>query len=98
MEPEKKPISGKLVVFLIGQTSMNLETSEVVESRTQKSAPSYLDVIPKQKVIKLEKRVTEGAEVGFLVKAYLPDAVVVEASFEIKDLLGEDNTEIKRRP
>jgi len=97
MEPEMKPISGRLVVFLIGQTGMNLETSEVIESRTQKSAPSYLDVIPKQKVIKLEKRVTDGAEVGFLVKAYLPDAVVVEASLEIEDLLGEATMDIKRR-
>ena len=97
MEPAMKPISGRLVVFLIGQTGMNLEASEVVESRTQKSAPSYLDVVPKQKVIKLEKRVTEGAEVGFLVKAYLPDAVVVEAFLEIEDLLGEATMDIKRR-
>jgi hypothetical protein len=97
MEPEKRPISGRLVVFLIGRTGMNLETSEVVESKTQKSAPSYLDVIPKQKVIKLEKRVTDGAEVGFLVKAYLPDSVVVEASLEIEDLLCEATLDIKRR-
>lgn len=97
MEPEKRPISGRLVVFLIGRTGMNLETSEVVESKTQKSAPSYLDVIPKQKVIKLEKRVTDGAEVGFLVKAYLPDSVVVEASLEIEDLLCEATLDFKRR-
>lgn len=96
MEPEKKPISGKLVVFLIGQTSMNLETSEVVESRTQKSAPSYLDVIPKQKVIKLEKRALDGAEVGFLVKAYLPDVVVVEASLEIEDILSGSTLDFKK--
>jgi hypothetical protein len=97
MEPEKRPISGRLVVFLIGRTGMNLETSEVVESKTQKSAPSYLDVIPKQKVIKLEKRVADGAEVGFLVKAYLPDSVVVEASLEIEDLLCEATLDFKRR-
>ncbi len=96
MEPEMKPISGRLVVFLIGQTGMNLEASEVVESKTQKSAPSYLDVVPKQKVIKLEKRVTDGAEVGFLVKAYLPGAVVVEASLEIEDLLCEATLDFKR--
>lgn len=96
MEPEKKPISGNLVVFLIGQTGMNLETSQVIESKTQKSAPSYLDVIPKQKIIKLEKRVTDGAAVGFLVKAYLPDVVVVEASLEIEDMLSEDTLDFKR--
>lgn len=96
MEPEKRPISGKLVVFLIGQTSMNLETSEVVESRTQKSAPSYLDVIPKQKVIRLEKRALDGAEVIFLVKAYLPDVVVVEASLEIENILSGSTLDFKK--
>ncbi len=75
---------------------MNLETSQVIESKTQKSAPSYLDVIPKQKIIKLEKRVTDGAAVGFLVKAYLPDVVVVEASLEIEDMLSEDTLDFKR--
>jgi len=91
-----KPIPGGLVVFLIGQTVMNLETSAVVESKTLKSAPTYLDVIPKQKVIRLEKRDVGGLEVGFLVKAYLPDVVVVEASLEMKDLLSDGTLEIKR--
>lgn len=97
MEPEKKPIPGSLVVFLIGQTDMNLETTELVEIKTLKSAPAYLDVIPKQKVIKLEKREINGSEVGFLVKAYLPDVVVVEASLEMNDILSDSTLELKRR-
>jgi hypothetical protein len=97
VEPEKKPIPGTLVVFLIGRTEMNLETTEVVEIKTIKSAPAYLDVIPKQKVIKLEKRVVDGSEVGFLVKAYLPDVVVVEASLNMDDLLSDVTLELKRR-
>ena len=46
MEPEMKPIPGRLVVFLVGQTEMNLETTEVVEVEIKalKSAPAYLDV------------------------------------------------------
>lgn len=97
MEPEKKPIPGSLVVFLIGQTDMNLETTELVEIKTLKSAPAYLDVIPKQKVIKLEKREINGSEVGFLVKAYLPDVVVVEASLEMNDILSNATLELKRK-
>lgn len=97
MEPEKKAIPGRLVVFLIGQTEINLETREVVEIKTLKSAPAYLDVIPKQKVIKLEKREVNGSEVGFLVKAYLPDVVVVEASLEMNDLLSDTTLEFKRQ-
>jgi hypothetical protein len=96
MEPEIKPIPGRLVVFLIGQTEDNLETTEVVEIRTIKSAPSYPDVIPKQKIIKLERRPIDGVEVGFLVKAYLPDVVVVEASLDMDDILGDATLDVKR--
>ncbi|HXY55811.1 MAG TPA: hypothetical protein VEM40_14190 [Nitrospirota bacterium] len=96
MEPETKMMPGRLVVFLIGQTDTNLETTEVVEVKAIKSAPSYLDVIPKQKIIRLEKRDVDGIEVGFLVKAYLPDAVVVEASLDMEDLLSDATLEFKR--
>lgn len=97
MEPEIKHIPGILVVFLVGQTDGNLETTAVVESKTLKSAPAYLDVIPKQKVIKLENRIVEGSQVGFLVKAYLPDVVIVEASLEMDDLLADTTLELKRK-
>ena len=51
-----KPIPGRLVVFLVGQTCMNLEATDVVETKALKSAPAYPDVIPKQKIIKIEKK------------------------------------------
>ena len=97
MEPEKKAVPGRLVVFLFGETAMNLEASGVVETRTVKSAPSYPDVIPKQKIIKIEKRPVEGIEVGFVVKAYVPDVVVVEASLDMDDILTDTTLEFKRR-
>ncbi len=96
MELEAKPVPGKLVVFLIGKTTGNLETTDVVEIKTAKSAPSYPDVIPKQKIIKLEKRAIDGVEVGFMVKTYLPEVVVVEASLDMDDILGEATLDVKR--
>ena len=95
-EWEKKKIPGKLVVFLFGETNINLETSQVVESRTLKSGPSYPDVIPKQKIIKLEKRRIDGVEVDFIVKAYLPDVVVVEATLDMDNILSDTTLEFKR--
>jgi hypothetical protein len=99
LEPtaEIRPIPGKLVVFLFGETGMNLETSDVVGSRISKSGPTYPDVIPKQKIIKIEKRRVDSDEVGFLVKAYLPDVVVVEASLDMDDILSNTTLEFKRR-
>ena len=96
MEQETKPLPGKLVVFLFGETGMNLETSDIVEIKTGKSAPSYPDVIPKQKVIKVEQRRSDGVEIDFLVKAYLPDVVVVEASLDMDDILSDSTLELKR--
>ena len=96
MEPEMKEIPGKLVVFLFGETNMNLETSEVVEIKTAKSAPSYPDVIPKQKIIKVETHKVDGVLVDFLVKTYLPDVVVVEASLSVDHILSDTILEFKR--
>lgn len=96
MEQEKKYFPGRLVVFLFGETGKNLEASDVVEIKTVKSAPSYPDVIPKQKVIKVEKRINDGVEVTFVVKAYLPDVVVVEASLDMDDILANTTLELKR--
>jgi hypothetical protein len=96
VKPKKKIIPGKLVVFLFGETDVNLETSKVVEIKTVKSAPSYPDVIPKQKIIKVERRHTDGVEVDFLVKAYLPDVVVVEASLDMKNILSDTTLDLKR--
>ena len=94
---EIQEIPGSVVVFMIGQSCMNLEANEVVEIKAIRSAPSYLDVIPKQKVIKQESRNVDGQEVGFLVKAYLPDVLVVEASVSVADILADSTLEFKRR-
>jgi len=96
VDSTNRPIAGKLVVFLIGQTRVDLETSAVVEIKTIKSAPSYPDVIPKQQIIRNEVRTVDGVEVGFLVKTYPPDVVVVEASLEQEDILDEKTLDVKK--
>jgi len=92
-----KELPGTLVVFMIGQTCMNLEATGIVETKTVRSAPSYPDVIPKQKVIKQEERTVDDRNVRFLVKAYLPDVLVVEASVEVDNILADTTLELKRK-
>jgi len=94
---EVKEIPGSVVVFMIGQTCVNLEATEVVEVRAIRSAPSYPDVIPKQKVIKQETRSVDDRDVGFLVKAYLPDILVVEATVDVDHILADSTLDLKRR-
>jgi len=91
-----QPLSGTLVVFMVGQTCTNLDTNLVFETKGQKSAPSYPDVIPKQKVIKQDTRVIDRSTVDFLVKAYLPDVVIVEAAISRDDILSNETHEFKR--
>jgi len=92
-----KELPGTLVVFMIGRTCMNLEATGIVETRTVRSAPSYPDVIPKQKVVKQEERTVNDRKVGFLVKAYLPDVLVVEASVDVNSILADTTLELKRK-
>ena len=95
-ESVENMLPGRLVVFLFGETGMNLETTEVVATKTVKSAPSYPDVIPKQKIIRLDKRQVDSIGVDFIVKAYLPDVVVVEASLDMDKILSDTTLEFKR--
>ena len=88
MEKEST-LPGTLVTFLIGLTDLNPGTSAVVESKTLKRAPAYPDVIPKQMIIKIEKWAVQGQEINFLVKAYHPNIIIVEATVQLKDLLAE---------
>jgi hypothetical protein len=91
-----KEVPGTLVVFMIGRTTLNLDATSTVETRTLRSAPSYPDVIPKQKIIRVERRTVNGGEVAFLVKAYLPEAVVVEATVAVENVLSAEALEFKR--
>jgi len=73
-----KPVPGRLVTFMISRSCMNLDATGTIEIKAQKSAPAYPAVTPKQKVIRVDRSEQEGREVRTLVKAYLPDCVVVE--------------------
>lgn len=97
MNMEKEAaLPGRLVAFLVGQTDLNLESTAVFESKTLKRSPAYPNVIPKQKVIRVEKKSLLGRDATFLVKAYLPDIVIVEATVELENLLSEQLESIKK--
>ena len=96
MGQQEMALKGRCVTFLVGQTGMNLETREMVESRALKSSPNYPDVIPKQAIIRAQKGRIHDREADFVVKAYLPDTVIVEATFEFHDLAAEPLLELNR--
>ncbi|MDE1890582.1 MAG: hypothetical protein KGJ87_05310 [Planctomycetota bacterium] len=89
-------VRGTLVSFLVGITELNLDTAEVVDIKKVKSSPSYPDVIPKQMVVKVEKKTIESREVDFLVKFCPPGVIIVEASIALENILDERVFDIKR--
>ena len=54
-------VKGTLVSFLVGITELGPDTSEI-DVKKLKSSPSYPDVIPKQMVVKVEKRTIDGQD------------------------------------
>lgn len=89
-------VRGTLVSFLVGITELNLDTAEVVDIKKVKSSPSYPDVIPKQMVVKVEKKTIESREVDFLIKFCPPGVIIVEASIALENILDERVFDIKR--
>lgn len=89
-------VKGTLVTFLVGITEQRVDTGEIVDIKKFKSSPSYPDVIPKQMVVKVEKRPVESREVNFLVKLCPPGIVIVEASVDLENILGEHVFDVKR--
>ncbi len=89
-------VRGTLVSFLVGITKLNLDTAEVVDIKKVKSSPSYPDVIPKQMVVKVEKKTIESREVDFLIKFCPPGVIIVEASIDLENILDERVFDIKR--
>src|SRR5574337_107173 len=89
-------VKGTLVSFLVGITELSLDTVEIVDIKKVKSSPSYPDVIPKQMVVKVEKKTIESREVDFLIKFCPPGVIIVEASIALENILDERVFDIKR--
>lgn len=96
MWQQEMVLHGRCVTFLVGQAGMDLETKAVIESRALKSSPNYPDVVPKQAIIRAHKGRVKDREAEFVVKAYFPDTVIVEASFEFLDLATEPLLDLNR--
>lgn len=90
------PVKGTLVSFLVGITKLSLDTAEIVDIKKSKSSPSYPDVLPKQMVVKAEKRGVAGKVVDFLVKYCPPGIIIVEASIILDNILNEGIFDLKR--
>jgi hypothetical protein len=89
-------VKGTLVSFLVGITDLQIDAAEVVDIKKLKSSPTYPDVLPKQMVVKSEKRTVKDLTVDFLVKFCPPGIIIVEASVYLENILDESVFDLKR--
>jgi hypothetical protein len=79
----------KIISFVISQ-SPRLKKGEELEQKPVQSAPQYYEIsIPKQFAIGEETQEVLGKKVKFLIRAYPPENLLVEASLEVDDIFSD---------
>lgn len=86
----------KITSFIIAEANRAKGGTPVVPSIPAKSAPHYFSQsVPSQFILTKDTASVLAREAAIAVKAYHPDAIVIEASVEVADLFAEDILAIK---
>lgn len=86
----------KLISFVLAETR-KLKKGEAIEVHPSQSAPHYFEAtVPHQYIIGQEKLTIKDREVNFLIKSYLPDVLLVEASIDVADAFSEETFDLRQ--
>ncbi len=85
----------KIISFVLSEAP-RLKGGEALAVSRSESAPHYFGAsVPKQILLDKEQHDVGGNKVQFLVKAYLPDILVVEAALEVDDIFSDKAFELR---
>lgn len=85
----------KLISFVVSQ-SPRLKKGAELEQKPIQSAPQYYEeTLPKQFALAEEKGKVLGRDVKFLVRSYLPDNILVEATVEVEDAFSDETFKLR---
>ncbi|OGY62903.1 MAG: hypothetical protein A2745_02295 [Candidatus Harrisonbacteria bacterium RIFCSPHIGHO2_01_FULL_44_13] len=85
----------KLVSFVLAETP-GTKKGEISELQPLQSAPQYFAAsVPRQYIFEERKDFIKDREVIFVIKAYLPDVVLVEATIEVNDVFSAETFELR---
>jgi len=84
-------------VLLDQATWRSLEVERTIRTGTAAGSLIQAVALLHQHQRILQRTIVDGVEVEFIVKAYLPDVVVIEASLEMDDILSNNTLEFKRK-
>lgn len=88
----------KLISFVISE-SRRLKKGHEIEQKPLESAPPYYkSTIPSQYAMTEENMKVDGlGEVKFLIRAYPPDNILIEASVEVADIFSEKSFKLREQ-
>lgn len=86
----------KITSFIIVEAGKAKRGKEAPVAPPVKSAPHYFEkTVPTQMILNQDQIKIDDVTVDIIVKIYHPDAVLVEASFQTKDIFGSDILSLK---
>ncbi|MBM3199591.1 hypothetical protein FJZ53_01550 [Candidatus Woesearchaeota archaeon] len=88
-------MNGRLIYSWMISTPKEFKRAKEYEPKLVKSAPSYLEIIPKVKVLDQKSMKVKNNDVKLTIKSYFPESIVLEAQVELKDILSKDVFELK---
>jgi len=88
-------MEGKLVYVIIASTPKELKKGKETETKLVKSAPSYLDILPKVRILDQKTIKINNYDIKLLVKSFFPENVLIEANVDMKDILSKEIFELK---
>ncbi len=88
-------MNGRLVYAIITSTPKEFKRVKEEETRVIKSAPSYLEILPKVKILDEKTAKIKDYDIKLLVKSFFPETIIIEAQVELKDILSKEVFEIK---
>ncbi len=95
-DPAHVDIPGRLVVFLIGHTTIDLVSIETSGPKALRASPNYPGVTPKVGILRSETRTVDGRVASVVAKTYPPSVVIAECAVDVPHVFGVDLLELKR--
>lgn len=79
------------------ETKGSLGSGAVGETKETRSAPSYVGIVPAQKLVNTFEEEIDGKKVQFRIKGYEPNIVFVEGIVEVENIFKEETLDIKEK-
>ena len=89
MPAPHSPTKGRVVSFVVAETTQSLDGPAAASPRGLRSAPNYPAFIPALTVLGTRREALDGRPVDLLVKAVPPRTVIVEATAEVEEIFHE---------